>query len=129
MAEDQDSVVETDTPDSTSDDSQGFDFGQDLVADTSEQGASDTPSSAAGDSTSDFDPNNIDWLRVNPDELPEQYKPLSATARNMQSGFTKAYQEVQTTARQLEAQQQALTRKLHRPRKRHKPRPKIHILA
>ena len=108
MAEDQDSVVETETTDSTSDDSQGFDFGQDLVADTSEQGASDTPSSAAGDSTSDFDPNNIDWLRVNPDELPEQYKPLSATARNMQSGFTKAYQEVQTTARQLEAQQQAL---------------------
>lgn len=108
MAEDQDSVVETETTDSTSDDSQSFDFGQDLVADTSEQGASDTPSSAAGDSTSDFDPNNIDWLRVNPDELPEQYKPLSATARNMQSGFTKAYQEVQTTARQLEAQQQAL---------------------
>ena len=108
MAEDQDSVVETETTDSTSDDSQAFDFGQDLASDTSEQGASDTPSSAAGDSTSAFAPKTIDWLRVNPDELPEQYKPLSATARNMQSGFTKAYQEVQATARQLEAQQQAL---------------------
>ena len=108
MIEDQDSVVETETTDSTSDDNQAFDFGQDLASDTSEQGASDTPSSAAGNSTSDFDPNTIDWLRVNPDELPEQYKPLSTTARNMQSGFTKAYQEVQATARQLEAQQQAL---------------------
>ena len=45
------------------------------------------PSDDAGHSdsaTSDFDPAQADWLRVDPNTVPEQYQPLVPLAKNLQ---------------------------------------------
>lgn len=49
-----------------------------------------------------FDPDTTDWLRVNPDEVPEQYRPLSGIARNMQAQFTRTQQDAKDRLRQAD---------------------------
>ena len=53
-----------------------------------------------------FDPDNVDWLRVNPDDVPEQYRPLSGVARIMQSQFTRTQQDLRDRERAAGAAEQ-----------------------
>ena len=66
--------------------------------------ASDSTDVVSSDSeepsdVSAFDPDTVDWLRVNPDDVPEQYRPLSGIARNMQSQFTRTQQDLRDRER------------------------------
>ena len=68
---------------------------------------SDSADTAAfvGEETSEasaFAPDTTDWLRVNPDEVPEQYRPLSGIARNMQAQFTRTQQDAKDRLRQAD---------------------------
>jgi FtsZ-binding cell division protein ZapB len=55
---------------------------------------------------SDFNPSAVDLLRVNVEEVPENYRSLAQNAQNalrqMQSGFTQSQQEMSERVRQLE---------------------------
>ena len=58
-----------------------------------------------GEETSEasaFDLDTTDWLRVNPDKVPEQYRPLSGIARNMQAQFTRTQQDAKDRLRQAD---------------------------
>ena len=74
---------------------------------------SDDMASSDAQETSDapaFDPDTVDWLRVNPDDVPEQYRPLTGVARNMQSQFTRTQQDLRDRERAASAaEQQAQT--------------------
>lgn len=97
--------------------------GQDAAPDTgaSESDATNTvelfedatsesaPSSDAGHSdsaTSDFDPAQADWLRVDPNTVPEQYQPLVPLAKNLQAQFTRTQQDLADQRNQLAQERQ-----------------------
>ena len=74
--------------------------------------ADDTPTSARenGDGnsngeTSDFDPEQHDWLRGDVDAVPEQYRGLVPLAKNLQAQFTRTQQDLAEQRRELQAQQ------------------------
>ena len=74
--------------------------------------ADDTPTSARdnGDGnsngeTSDFDPEQHDWLRGDTDAVPEQYRGLVPLAKNLQAQFTRTQQDLAEQRRELQAQQ------------------------
>ena len=81
--------------------------------------ASDSTDVVSSDSeepsdVSAFDPDTVDWLRVNPDDVPEQYRPLSGIARNMQSQFTRTQQDLRERERAASAaEQQAQSNQAH----------------
>tara|TARA_R100000234_G_scaffold110759_1_gene83325 strand:+ start:79 stop:945 length:867 start_codon:yes stop_codon:yes gene_type:complete len=67
------------------------------------------PSDDAGHSenaTSDFDPAQADWLRVDPNTVPEQYQPLVPLAKNLQAQFTKTQQDLADQRNQLAQERQ-----------------------
>jgi len=67
------------------------------------------PSDDAGHSenaTSDFDPAQADWLRVDPETVPEQYQPLVPLAKNLQAQFTKTQQDLADQRNQLAQERQ-----------------------
>ena len=73
----------------------------------------DTPTSAPSDdaghsenATSDFDPAQADWLRVDPNTVPEQYQPLVPLAKNLQAQFTKTQQDLADQRNQLAQERQ-----------------------
>ena len=72
----------------------------------------DTPTSARdnGDGnsngeTSDFDPEQHDWLRGDTEAVPEQYRGLVPLAKNLQAQFTRTQQDLAEQRRELQAQQ------------------------
>jgi DNA-binding protein YbaB len=74
--------------------------------------ADDTPTSARdnGDGnsngeTSDFDPEQHDWLRGDTEAVPEQYRGLVPLAKNLQAQFTRTQQDLAEQRRELQAQQ------------------------
>ena len=67
------------------------------------------PSDDAGHSenaTSDFDPAQADWLRVDPNTVPDQYQPLVPLAKNLQAQFTKTQQDLADQRNQLAQERQ-----------------------
>ena len=67
------------------------------------------PSDDAGHSenaTSDFDPAQADWLRVDPNTVPEQYQPLVPLAKNLQAQFTRTQQDLADQRNQLAQERQ-----------------------
>ena len=105
----EDSISVDDAPSSTPSDESTPDFGADLDGDTrgesleSQSGHSDARSSA------DFDPNKVDWLRVDANTLPDQYKPVAQLAKNFQASYTQAQQQARAEqTRAAEERQQYL---------------------
>ena len=93
------------TPASPSDTTGAVQVAGDLFASSDSEGvaSSDAPENS---DASPFDPDNVDWLRVNPDDVPEQYKPLTGVARNMQSQFTRTQQDLRDRERAASAAEQ-----------------------
>jgi hypothetical protein len=54
----------------------------------------------AGDTPASFDVNNVDWLRADPNTLPEEYRPLTQLAKNLQSGFQQSVGELREQQKQ-----------------------------
>ena len=80
-----------------------------VAGDLFEPSASTDVVSSDGEEPSDvpaFDPDTVDWLRVNPNDVPEQYRPLSGIARNMQSQFTRTQQDLRERERAASAAEQ-----------------------
>ena len=93
------------TPVSSSDATGAVQVAGDLFA------ASDSTDVVSSDSeepsdVSAFDPDNVDWLRVNLDDVPEQYRPLKGIAHNMQSQFTRTQQDLRDQERSAGAAEQ-----------------------
>ena len=72
----------------------------------------DTPTLARDNSdgnsngeTSDFDPEQHDWLRGDTEAVPEQYRGLVPLAKNLQAQFTRTQQDLAEQRRELQAQQ------------------------
>tara|TARA_Y100001973_G_scaffold101622_1_gene165096 strand:+ start:678 stop:1556 length:879 start_codon:yes stop_codon:yes gene_type:complete len=77
------------------------DLGADLAGDTLESTSEAQAGHSNADNSADFDPNNVDWLRVDANTLPDNYKPVAQLAKNFQSSYTQAQQaarEEQTRA-------------------------------
>ena len=77
------------------------DLGADLAGDTPESTSEAQAGHSNADNSADFDPNNVDWLRVDANTLPDNYKPVAQLAKNFQSSYTQAQQaarEEQTRA-------------------------------
>ena len=93
------------TPVSPSDTAGAVQVAGDLFASSDSEGvvSSDAPENS---DASPFDPDSVDWLRVNPDDVPEQYKPLTGVARNMQSQFTRTQQDLRDRERAAGAAEQ-----------------------
>ena len=93
-----------------------FDFGADLEgARVEAEGDPGTPIGVAtsqDNGTSKFDADNVDWLRVDPETLPSEYRPLSSVARNMQAGVTKVVEGLQEQQRQSADREQQYLRLL-----------------
>lgn len=96
----EDSAMESSEPSEALDEGL-VDFGADLDGDTQDEAAADerghseetTSAQAPTTETNEqFDVDNVDWLRVDVDTIPEQYRPLQALARNMQAGLTREQQ-------------------------------------
>ena len=73
--------------------------------------ASDSTDVVSSDSeepsdVSAFDPDTVDWLRVNPDDVPEQYRPLTGVVKNVQSQFTRTQQDLRERERAATAVEQ-----------------------
>jgi|TARA_R110000803_G_scaffold83887_1_gene149942 hypothetical protein len=87
------------------------DFGADLDADTQEEAtpvvAGHSEGAPRGNESAppagEFDPDKVDWLRVDINTIPDQYKPLQALAKNMQASYTQEQQ----SSRQIQEQAQA----------------------
>ena len=86
------------------------DFGADLDGDTQDEAtpeasgnSKETPSSEqVKKPETPFDPNKVDWLRVDINTIPEQYRPLQQMAKNIQASYTREQQ----VARQIQDQAQ-----------------------
>jgi len=77
--------------------------------------SSSAPSEDAGYSdsgTSDFDPAQTDWLRVDPQSVPEQYQPLMPLAKNLQAQFTRTQQDLVDQRNQLAQERQEWTSRI-----------------
>jgi hypothetical protein len=81
-----------------------FEFGVN-AEDTSSPAGKAGEGSTAQD-TPEFDADNVDWLRVDPSTLPEQYRPLSKLAKNLQRGYTKSMDEVKSLQENASAREQ-----------------------
>jgi len=87
------------------------DFGADLDGDTQDEAtpeasgnSEETPSSEQTKKPeTPFDPDKVDWLRVDINTIPEQYKPLQQMAKNIQASYTREQQ----VARQIQEQAQS----------------------
>ena len=93
------------TPVSPSDTAGAVQVAGDLFASSE----SDDMASSAAAEPSDapaFDPDNVDWLRVNPDDVPEQYRPLKGVVKNVQSQFTRTQQDLRDRERAAGAAEQ-----------------------
>jgi len=93
-----------DAPTASAEDQDLFEIGGDLLGEDSSEDVSDASPETSG--TPEFDPDNVDWLRVDPTTLPDQYKPLSGMAKTMQATFTRNNQELKTRQDQLQRQEQ-----------------------
>lgn len=92
-------VAESADAPTASDDEQLFEIGGDLVgADDSEPAES---VSETNNGTPEFDPDDVDWLRVDPETLPESYRHLGPMAKRMQATFTKNNQELKNRGDKL----------------------------
>ena len=115
MAE-QDSEVSEVGTDAVAPEVEGFDFGSDLSGLTVEtEGDPGTPATTPTDGTAEtpqFNPDNVEWLRVDPESLPSEYRHLSGLARNMQSGVTKAVDSLQAQQQQSAEREQQLLKLL-----------------
>lgn len=106
----EDSVSVDDAPSSTPEADSTPDLGADLARDTrSEDTQAQSGHSEADTASAAFDPNTVDWLRVNSDSLPDQYKPVAQLAKNFQSSYTQAQQQArEEQTRAAEERQQYL---------------------
>jgi hypothetical protein len=99
--------------DSSADDSSPVaDSSTEQSANTVELFTDDTSAPARSDSTghsdsetSDFNPEQHDWLRGDVEAVPEQYKGLVPLAKNLQAQFTRTQQDLAEQRRQLQEQQ------------------------
>ena len=93
------------TPASPSDTTGAVQVAGDLFASSDSEGvaSSDAPENSEA---SPFDPDSVDWLRVNPDDVPEQYRPLTGVVKNVQSQFTRTQQDLRDRERAAGAAEQ-----------------------
>lgn len=99
--------------DSSADDSSPVaDSSTEQSTNTVELFSDDTSAPAQSDSTghsdsesSDFDPEQHDWLRGDVNTVPDQYKGLVPLAKNLQAQFTRTQQDLAEQRRQLQEQQ------------------------
>ena len=93
------------TPASPSDTTGAVQVAGDLFASSDSEGvaSSDAPENSEA---SPFDPDSVDWLRVNPDDVPEQYRPLTGVVKNVQSQFTRTQQDLRERERAASAAEQ-----------------------
>ena len=76
-----------------------------LFADDTPAPARDNGDGNSNGETSDFDPEQHDWLRGDVDAVPEQYRGLVPLAKNLQAQFTRTQQDLAEQRRELQAQQ------------------------
>ena len=87
------------------------------IATTVELFPEDTPnetsSTDTGHSESEgaetFDPNTVDWARVDPNTVPEQYKPVQEAVKRLQADYTRKTQDLADQRRQQESEQAKLS--------------------
>jgi len=74
---------------------------------------SETSSTDVGHSESEgaetFDPNTVDWARVDPNTVPEQYKPVQEAVKRQQADYTRKMQDLADQRRQQESRQAELS--------------------
>jgi hypothetical protein len=73
--------------------SMSSELGTDLAEDTQDEATSTEDGHSDGQAVAEFDPNNVDWLRVDADALPDNYKPVANLAKQFQSSYTQAQQQ------------------------------------
>ena len=73
----------------------------------------ETSSSGDGHSESEdaeaFDPHTVDWARVDPNTVPEQYKPVQEAVKRQQADYTRKMQDLADQRKQQESQQAELS--------------------
>lgn len=108
----EDSTAESGEPSEALDDGL-VDFGAGLDEDTRDEAAADeggyseerTSTKDVNNGTNaEFDPNTTDWLRVDVDTIPEQYRPLQELARNMQASYTREQQVARSVQEQAQTE-------------------------
>ena len=77
--------------------------------DTPTETSSDDSGHSESESAETFDPNAVDWARVDPNTVPEQYKPVQEAVKQQQADYTRKMQDLADQRRQQEAQQAELT--------------------
>ena len=94
--------------DSTEVDFEIFTDSDESAPNSDDDGYSDATAAAptGSESSDDFNPDTVDWLRVDLDTVPEQYKHLAPMAKNMQRGFTQQTQALAEQRRELANSQQ-----------------------
>lgn len=56
-----------------------------------------------------FDPNTVDWARVDPNTVPEQYKPVQEAVKRQQADYTRKTQDLADQRRQQASEQAKLS--------------------
>ena len=76
-----------------------------LFTDDTPVSARDNGDGNSNGETSDFDPEQHDWLRGDVEAVPEQYRGLVPLAKNLQAQFTRTQQDLAEQRRELQSQQ------------------------
>ena len=76
-----------------------------LFTDDTPAPARDNGDGNSNGETSDFDPEQHDWLRGDVEAVPEQYRGLVPLAKNLQAQFTRTQQDLAEQRRELQSQQ------------------------
>ena len=107
----EDSQLGADTPSAAPvDESMSSELGTDLAEDTQDEATESKNGHSDGQAVAEFDPSNVDWLRVDANSLPENYKPVANLAKQFQSSYTQAQQQARDEQnRATQERQQYLT--------------------
>jgi hypothetical protein len=73
---------------------------------TSASAVSENGQATPGQDTPAFNADEVDWLRVDLTTLPEQYRPLTKLAKNLQTGFNKGMEEVKSRMAAADSREQ-----------------------
>ena len=76
--------------------------------DTPTETSSGDSGHSESESAETFDPNAVDWARVDPNTVPEQYKPVQEAVKQQQADYTRKMQDLADQRRQQETQQAEL---------------------
>jgi hypothetical protein len=78
--------------------------------DTPSQPSENVDGHSQSSSAEAFDPDTVDWARVDPGTVPEQYQPVLRAVKNQQADYTRKMQDLADQRRQHEEQAQQVER-------------------